>query len=437
MPGSLLALVAKSDEDRHITGNPQITFWRSSHKRHSNFALQRYQITRPTSRLMSATVEFKIESVGDLLRGLTLEMDLPSISGDGVYTDDVGCAAIERIEFAIGGNVIQTLWGEWISIYQQLTSEYGKQEALNQLRGGNLVTSRGNSGTLVSGVDTAQTVRIPLPFWFARDSGTALPLVGLKHSDVRARVFLRPFDQLIYRETDPTSRINKFYGSVQLYADVVHLDREERATFVSTPLEYLIETVQRNSKVLTGARNQLRSQTSKPLGFVDPPTVVESVPLHLSLPVKELVWVLEPEPATAVCTNMSRNRWLEFPVNEYTPSGDAYVDLIQDATLRVGGQSLFETEPANWFRLEQPIRYHKNVPVIIPNTDYKGVYVHSFAIKPENYQPSGTLNFSAIDKTELLVSLTRPTKNYNLVVFAWGYNILRVDKGLGGLVYSY
>ena len=252
MPGSLLALVAKSDEDRHITGNPQLTVWRSSHKRHANFALQRYQITRPTSRLMSATVEFKIESVGDLLRGLTLEMDLPSISGDGVYTDDVGCAAIERVEFAIGGNVIQTLWGEWISIYQQLTSEYGKQEALNQLRGGNLVTSRGDAGTVVSGVDTAQTVRIPLPFWFTRDSGTALPLVGLKHSDVRARVFLRPFDQLIYRETDPTSRINKFYGSVQLYADVVHLDREERATFVSTPLEYLIETVQRNSKVLTG-----------------------------------------------------------------------------------------------------------------------------------------------------------------------------------------
>lgn len=437
MPGSLLALVAKSDEDRHLTGNPQITFWRSSHKRHSNFALQRYQITRPTSRLMSSTIEFKIESIGDLLRGLTLELDLPDISGDGIYTDFVGCAGIERVEFSIGGNVIQTLWGEWIAIYQQLTEYYGKQEALAQLRGGNLITTRGNSGTVVSGVDTASVARIPLPFWFTRDSGVSLPLVGLKHSDVRVRVFLRPFDQLIYRETDPTGRINKFYGSVQLYADVVHLDREERATFSSSPLEYLIETVQRNSKVLTGARNQLRSQTSKSLGFANPPTVPEPVPLQLSLPVKELVWVLEPEPATAVCTNMSRNRWLEFPVNEYTPSGDAYVDLIQDVTLRVAGQSLFENENADWFRLEQPIRYHSNVPAIASNSDYKGIYAHSFAIKPENYQPSGTLNFSAVDKVELIVSLTRPTKNYNLVVFAWGYNILRIENGLGGLVYTY
>lgn len=437
MPGSLLALVAKSDEDRHLTGNPQITFWRSSHKRHSNFALQRYQITRPTSRLMSSTIEFKIESIGDLLRGLTLELDLPSISGDGIYTDFVGCAAIERVEFSVGGNVIQTLWGEWIAIYQQLTEGYGKQEAFAQLRGGNLLTSRGNAGTVVSGVDTANVARVPLPFWFTRDSGVALPLVGLKHSDVRVRVFLRPFDQLIYRETDPTSRINKFYASVQLYADVVHLDREERATFSSSPLEYLIETVQRNSKVLTGARNQLRSQTSKHLGFSNPPTVPEPVPLQLSLPVKELVWVLEPEPATAVCINMSRNRWLEFPVNEYTPSGDAYVDLIQDVTLRVAGQSLFENENADWFRLEQPIRYHTNVPALASGTDYRGIYAHSFAIKPENYQPSGTLNFSAVDKIELIVSLSRPTANYNLVVFAWGYNIFRIQNGLGGLVYTY
>lgn len=437
MPGSLLALVAKSDEDRHLTGNPQFTFWRSSHKRHSNFALQRYQITRPTSRLMSSTIEFKIESIGDLLRSLTLEIQLPDISGDGIYTDDVGCAAIDRVEFSVGGNVIQTLWGEWISIYQQLTEPSGKQAAFGQLRGGHLITTRGNSGTVVSGVDNGIVARVPLPFWFTRDSGVALPLVGLKHSDVRVRAFLRPFDQLIYRETDPTARINKFYGSVQLYADVVHLDREERSTFSTANLEYLIETVQRNSKVLTGARNQLRSQTSKLIGFSDPPTVAEPVPLQLTLPVKELIWVLEPEPATAVCTNMSRNRWLEFPVNEFTPSGDAYVDLIQDVTLRVAGQSMFENESANWFRLEQPIHYHTNVPAVVSDTEFKGIYVHSFALRPENYQPSGTLNFSAVDKVELIVSLTRPTKNYNLVVFAWGYNILRIQNGLGGLVYSY
>ena len=162
-------------------------------------------------------------------------------------------------------------------------------------------------------------------------------------------------------------------------------------------------------------------------------TVYETVPLQLSLPVKELVWFLEPQPKSSVYCDMSMNRWTQFPVSEHDSAGNFYADLIQDATLRVGGQSVFETENADWFRLEQPIRYHTNVPA----QRMKGVYVHSFAIRPEEYQPSGTLNFSAVDKAELIVSMSRPSQNYNLVVYAWGYNILRVSNGLGGLAYSY
>lgn len=445
MPGSLLALVAKSDEDRHLTGNPQITFWTTAHKRHSNFAIQRYQITRPTTRLMSNSVEFNIESIGDLLRGLTLEIDLPSIENiSGFYTDNVGCAAIDRVEFIINGQVIQSLWGEWISIYQQLVEPFGKQDALGELRGGNLIITRdGGAGTYtVAGTEyLANTVRVPLPFWFSRTSGVALPLVALKHTDVRIRVLLRRFDQLVYDDTDPTSLANytsKSYGSVQLFADVVHLDKEERSSLIETPLEYLIETVQRNTKVLSAARNQLGSRTPQLRGSTLTPNVVlESIPLQLSMPVKELVWILQPEPSPAVWCNLNRNRWLEFPNNEYDASARPYVDLIQEATLRVGGQSIFENEKSAWFRLEQPIRYHTNVPVLNPQSDSKAIFLHSFAIRPEEYQPSGTLNFSAVDKAELILAVSRPGKMYQVVVFAWGYNVLRIQNGLGGLVYSY
>jgi hypothetical protein len=440
MPGSLVALVAKSDEDKYLTGNPQITFWKSSHKRHSNFALQRYQITRPTSRLMSTTVDFKIEHVGDLLRGLTLEIALPDITSissgdvsaeDVFYTDNVGCAAIDKVEFIINGQVIQTLWGDWIAAYQLLVENFGKQYALDELRGGDVVfdgtigKEEGNAGGIVA--------RIPLPFWFARTSGCAVPLVGLKHTDVRVRTYLRPYDQLVYSPVDIRLPGSYSYGSVQLFADVVHLDREERGTFTSSPLEYLIETVQRNNRVLTAAKAQLSSRPPVPLGTVDVPTVMETVPLQLSLPTKELVWFLEPQPKSTMYCDMSENRWLQFPVGEHDVTGAFYADLIQDVTLRVGGQSVFETESADWFRLEQPVRYHTNVPA----QRMKGVYVHSFAIRPEEYQPSGTLNFSAVDKAELIVNMSRPSINYNLVVYAWGYNILRIANGLGSLAYSY
>lgn len=440
MPGSLIALVAKSDEDKYLTGNPQITFWKSSHKRHSNFALQRYQITRPTSRLMSSTVDFKIESIGDLLRGLTLEILLPDLTslsyegisaGDIFYTDNVGCAAIDKIEMVINGQVVQTLWGDWIAAYEFLTDNFGKQYALDELRGGDVVY---NPTTLKEeGSAIGITARIPLPFWFSRTSGCAVPLVGLKHTDVRIRAYLRPFDQLVYSPVDVRLPGEYGYGSVQLFADVVHLDREESATFASSPLEYLIETVQQNNRVLTAARAQLKGTTPVALGAVDVSTVMESVPLQLSLPVKELVWFLEPQPKSSTYCDMSMNRWLQFPVGEHDTSGNFYADLIQDVTLRVGGQSVFETERGDWFRLEQPIRYHTNIPA----QRMKGVFIHSFAIRPEEYQPSGTLNFSAIDKAELIISMSRPEQNYNLVVYAWGYNILRIHKGLGALAYSY
>lgn len=438
MPGSLIALVAKSDEDKHLTGNPQITFWKSAHKRHSNFALQRYLVSRPTSDMgvRSTTVEFKLESIGDLLRGVTLEMELPDLSGiDGVYTDMVGCAAIEKVDFIINGQVIQSLWGDWIAGYELLVENFGKQYALDQLRGADVVCNYNDISDITEyeGSSVAQVVRIPLPYWFTRTSGCALPLVALRHTDVRIRVYLRQFDQLIFREEDPSSRFDKFYHNVQLYADVVHLDREERTGFVSSPLQYLIEVVQRNSKVLTAAKNQLASTTYCPLGTINPPSVAEPIPLQLSLPVKELIWFLEPEPKSSSCALMRYNRWLQFPINEYDTSCNPYEDLIQSVTLRAGGQSIFENEKADWFRLEQPIRYHTNVPA----ARLKGIYAHSFAIRPEEYQPSGTINFSAIDKAELILYLTKPSQNYNAVVYAWGYNILNIQNGLGGLAYSY
>jgi hypothetical protein len=394
---------------------------------------------------MSNSVEFNIESIGDLLRGLTLEIDLPSIEDiSGFYTDNVGCAAIDRVEFIVNGQVIQSLWGEWISIYQQLVEPFGKQDALGEMRGGNLIISRdGAAGTIaVYGTEyKANTVRIPLPFWFSRTSGVALPLVALKHTDVRVRVLLRRFDQLVYDDQDPTGSMvaynSKSYGSVQLFADVVHLDKEERASLVENPLEYLIETVQRNTKVLSAARNQLGGQTPQLRGTPDPKVVLESVPLQLSMPVKELIWIVQPQPNSTVWCNLRLNRWLEFPNNEYDASARPYVDLIQEATLRVGGQSIFENEKGSWFRLEQPVRYHTNVPVLNPQADSKAIYVHSFAIRPEEYQPSGTMNFSAVDKAELILAISRPSKMYQVVVFAWGYNILRIQNGLGGLVYSY
>jgi hypothetical protein len=78
------------------------------------------------------------------------------------------------------------------------------------------------------------------------------------------------------------------------------------------------------------------------------------------------------------------------------------------------------------------------------------INVYSFALAPEEHQPSGSCNFSRIDTTTLvfdsivgmdgrsLAPGSFPSKNYPYLfrMYAVNYNIFRVMSGMGGLAYS-
>ena len=67
--------------------------------------------------------------------------------------------------------------------------------------------------------------------------------------------------------------------------------------------------------------------------------------------------------------------------------------------------------------------------------DLGNIYCYSFALKPEEHQPSGTCNFSRIDSSQLIFD-DAPGSDSNLKVFAVNYNVLRIMSGMGGLAYS-
>ena len=97
------------------------------------------------------------------------------------------------------------------------------------------------------------------------------------------------------------------------------------------------------------------------------------------------------------------------------------------------------------FRLVQPWQCHTRIPTSF-------IYVYSFALRPEEHQPSSTCNFSRIDNAQLLIDLTNTANipNYaswatlaganstvgNIQIFAVNYNVLRVMSGMAGLAYS-
>lgn len=220
-----------------------------------------------------------------------------------------------------------------------------------------------------------------------RNPGLALPLIALQYHEVKFNVTFRGLADL--RAGNSTKTVS--LGNASLYVDYIYLDTDERRQFAQVQHEYLIEQLQ-----FTGAES-----------FSS--TAIKSK-LALNHPCKELVWVAQKD------TN---------DVTDFSFSGD---QSIVDAKLQLNGHDRFSTRKAEYFNLVQPYQHHTRIPAA-------GIYVYSFALNPEQHQPSGTVNMSRIDNATLLLN-TAALGDFKLKVYAVNYNVLRIMAGMGGLAYS-
>jgi hypothetical protein len=106
---------------------------------------------------------------------------------------------------------------------------------------------------------------------------------------------------------------------------------------------------------------------------------------------------------------------------------------IEVAKLQLNGQDRFTEREGRYFNFVQPYQHHTRTPTV-------GINVYSFALKPEEHQPSGSCNFSRIDKATLQLTVSvntvRAGRTAQVRVYAVNYNVLRVMSGMGGLAYS-
>ena len=159
-------------------------------------------------------------------------------------------------------------------------------------------------------------------------------------------------------------------GYASFWVDYVYLDTDERRRFAQVSHEYLIEQVQfTGSESVNPGANKLR--------------------LNFNHPVKELVWVVIPD-VNAAANDSSNYGTI---VNGLT------VNPLVEAKLQLNGHDRFDTQAGRYFNLVQPYQYHSNIP------KSPGINVYSFALKPEEHQPSGSCNFSRIDNATLNLQL--------------------------------
>jgi len=450
MGGGLLQLVAYGAQDVYLTGNPQITFFKVVYRRHTNFAIEAIQQTPTGSNSLGSRASIQITRNGDLIHRIYFNGKIKNTSTTHAVAlvPNFGQKLLKTVELEIGGQRIDKHYSEWLYIWNELSLPVGKRDGYNVMVGANSTNSCTRLDNALS-----YEVYVPLEFWFCRNVGLALPLIALQYHEVKINIEYESMDNLVdstdtnlcfdQDKLDGCTNGNKVVGTTGtiisdtatqlaplfstnqkieltdaiLWVDYIFLDTDERRRFAQLSHEYLIEQLQ-----FTGTDTVIESVES-----------MKSIRMNFNHPCKELVWAVKSSFETDGVHKVFWNNFstankgaaTSHTVNNYILSKNP----ITEAKIMLNGNDRFATRNGDYFSLVQPYQHHENTPDMY----HQGINVYSFALKPEEHQPSGTLNMSRID-TAVLSMGTSVTGTIH--VYAVNYNVLRILSGMGGLAYS-
>ena len=432
-----MQLVAYGAQDIYLTGNPQITFFKVVYRRHTNFAVESIEQTFNGTPDFGKRVTATISRNGDLVQQMYLEVNLPIVNythsnSDLYWTYGIGNAMIKTAEIEIGGQLIDRHYGEWMDIWTELSTPEGKRAGYDDMVGNWYYSNDSGGQETYARVDYSYKLYIPLQFWFNRNPGLALPLIALQYHEVKLNLDIRNETEL-YNVDNGLIPITDFSmtqrPTIRLYVDYVYLDTDERRRFAQVSHEYLIEQVQ-----FTGDESIASTDSSK------------NITLNFNHPCKELIWVHRTTAhgtapsATTYSYKNGYNAWLNW---SGTANAAAVGDSFTTGKLQLNGHDRFTVRYADYFRKVQNYEHHTRVPRVDTGSTGVGtdarcqyIYTYSFALSPEEHQPSGTCNFSRIDNAVLQLTYPGTFDAQNLKVFAVNYNVLRIMSGMGGLAYS-
>jgi hypothetical protein len=415
MVGGLLQLKEKGAQDLYLTGQPQITFFKTVYRRYTNFSIESMEQLFDNLPRHNTTCRVNVDRRGDLIHKIYLEQEIPHSASFSASLVNYGYNFIKKVELSIGNKLIDSHTSNWLETYAELTqpNEFGSFASASNALFMNSVSApqsplcyatRFQSMCMAGGVkdfpygysippaapgstpdsgsylenNDHHIIYTPLQFWFCRNIGLALPLIALQYNEVSIDI---SFDAFINDSIVP-----------KMYIDYIYLDTDERRRFSQISHEYLIEQIQ-----IGGKGNKLGSPNL----------------LNLSHPVKELIWVSGGGISAAYGTHPLKGKW----------------------ALQINGYDRFTERDTTYFTKQQVNDYHSGYGGV---TTKNSIAVYSFALNPEDHQPSGTMNFSVVKNVYLINNLyndqtTDTSDIYTL--YAVNYNVLRIISGTAGLGY--
>lgn len=468
--GGLIQLVSIGAQDVYLVGNPQITFFKVTYQRHTNFARECIEQQVLGTPGFQKTVSVIISRSGDLVGPMHAEFDLPALpsgvtapgnvyssgvvtgtSVAGTYSGSnsfnwcwvnyIGFRLLKEVTIEIGGQPIDRHYSTWFYMWFELSTPASKREGLQRMVGGYDITEVPLG--LTTNAINKKTVYVPLVFWFNTHPGLALPLIALQYHEVKISISIEALDNCVVLLEAATSSGAAFSNvldlhwrnhqtgdfaatsltgfDLHLWADYYYLDSEERKRFAQNSHEYLIKQVQ-------AIENPAVSATGA--GSIDYKTFNHPISFH--------VWGFRRQSpgATADWTNFTNSPpFLQFLGNS----------IVDEHRLTLNGNDRYTSKKVDYYNLVQPYNHFTAIPPV-------GVLTYSYAIQPVEHQPSGSLNFSRIDNAaNRFTTIVDGTLNgllgvsadavwkgdtYTGIVFGVNYNVLRIMSGMGGLAYS-
>ena len=531
--GSISQLVAKGHMNKYLNTNPDVTFFRFQAMRHTMFALENVSLEFEGGSGnigQNSKSSVRLHRSGDLVYGMFCVIDLPGIAnvsvdnlcsdyggnlstsddvsyaeivhghipterykeikdgkgcavqdtqvtrtlpsgrtivGEGVpyWTNGVGQFLIKEATVSIGSSPIDTLYNDYLFIFEELNGKPGRRLT-------DMIGKSNSEHELRIKSKFFRKLYVPLPFFFTKQSGCALPLVSLQFHDVeikitwegvanaivnssgmkngtvaltsdaakRFRTVVRPGQDMegtmlngVLATWGSSSKHEQTLPPVITDTDVkcrlectyVYLDVAERAKFAEGSFEIMIDEVQ-----------SLPPHQQKQSNVCD-------INLNFNHAVMEIYWVVRQKLHEDLC------EWFNYD-GLTEPLTQLSLDPIQQVELRLNNQQRMETREGKWFRTMGPYMSHTNVPDSC-------VYSYCFALNPEDMQPSGTCNFSRIDSSTLRLTLDKHLYTDNssvggldlsstgvvtggnsvtVVCFARNWNVLRITLGLAGKAFA-
>jgi len=479
MPGGIMQLSAYGGQDYYLTSNPQISFFKNVYRRHTNFSMEMIEIDpKNTNTTLKETEETKIDFViernADLIKEIYFVFTLPDIYSDNTtkdykfqWIDRIGEYIIKEATFNIESREIDKLYPEWMHIWNELTCDEAKKSGYNKMIGNisdvtNPLKSDGTTypfdNSSIRQSIKSRKIYVPLPFWFTYCLGSALPIIALQTVECKINIKLRPFNELYtvidssVRKKSPSATYNlgvfSNSGSAITTLDIspsievnyIFLDNDERKRFAAAEHEYLVNTLQ-------VVQNTITPTTSS----VGDTNVID---LKIQHPVSNLMWMLR---RTDFKSNNQFYNFTNWPDKTIDPvinptDYDEFVaeatfdssnikslkhkDILKSATLKFDGVARFKTKTMDMFSLVNNYQHMKRIPE-------DGIYVYSFNLNQDitKHQPNGACNFSRITNAQLeLTTIPKEESGssyeYDVMIFALNFNVLRIIGGMGDLEFS-